>query len=194
MEVRLNKYIIRAPYNGILTEALVNRGSLVRQGQKLGEFINPSVYELEVAINTKYINLLKVGNTVALQNLDNSKNWTGKVTRVNSKVNQTSQTVKIYIQLTGNELKEGMYLEANLNVKKETDAYELPRKLLVNNEKIFILKDSVLDLVKVNLVFLKKNTVVIKGLENGTKVLIKNVPGAYKGMPVKVFNQNSEKK
>lgn len=194
MEVRLNKYIIRAPYNGILTEALVNRGSLVRQGQKLGEFINPSVYELEVAINTKYINLLKVGNTVALQNLDNSKNWTGKVTRVNSKVNQTSQTVKIYIQLTGNELKEGMYLEANLNVKKETDAYELPRKLLVNNEKIFILKDSVLDLVKVNLVFFKKNTVVIKGLENGTKVLIKNVPGAYKGMPVKVFNQNSEKK
>lgn len=194
MEVRLNKYIIRAPYNGILTDALVNPGSLVRQGQKLGEFINPSVYEMEVAINANYIDLLKKGNKVKLQTLDNSKTWNGKVIRVNGKVDQTSQTVKAFIQVDGKDLKEGMYLEANLVAKKEKDAYEMPRKLLVNNESVFVLKDSILDLVKVNAVYFKDKTVVIKGLENGTKVLAKNVPGAYTGMAVKVFSKNIKEK
>ena len=194
MEVRLSKYIIRAPYDGILTDALVNPGSLVRQGQKLGEFINPRVYELEVAINANYIDLLQTGNTVKLSKLDNSKSWDGKVIRVNGKVDQASQTVKAFIQVSGKGLKEGMYLEANLVAKEEKDAYEMPRKLLVNNEGVYVVKDSILDLVKVNPVYFKDNSVVIKGLENGTMVLAKNVPGAHAGMAVRVFNETTTEK
>jgi membrane fusion protein (multidrug efflux system) len=192
MEVRLSKYIIRAPYNGILTEALVNPGSLVRQGQKLGEYINPSIYEMEVAINANYIDLLQKGNSVQLHNLNNSKTWVGKITRVNGKIDQASQTVKAFIQVPGKDLKEGMYLEANLVAKKEKNAYEIQRKLLVNNKSVYVLKDSVLDLVRVNPVYFKESSVVIKGLDNGTKVLAKNVPGAYAGMIVKVSKENKK--
>lgn len=192
MEVRLSKYTIRAPYNGVLTEALVNLGSLVRQGQKLGEFINPSVYEMEVAINAAYIDLLQKGNAVKLYNLDNSKSWEGKIIRVNGRVDQASQTVKTFIQVEGEELKEGIYLEAQLVAKKESNAYEIARKLLVNNGSVYVLQDSVLELVKVDPVYFKNKTVVIKGLKNGTKVLSKNVPGAYEGMAVKVFKGNKE--
>ena len=192
MEVRLSKYIIRAPYKGILTEALVNLGSLVRQGQKLGEYINPSIYEMEVAINANYIDLLQKGNSVKLHNLSSSKTWIGKIIRVNGKIDQASQTVKAFIQVSGEELREGMYLEANLVAKKEKDAYEMPRKLLVNNESVYVLKDSVLDLVKVDPVYFKESSVVIKGLENGTEVLARNVPGAYAGMIVKVANKKKK--
>lgn len=192
LEVRLNKYIIRAPYNGVLTDALVNAGALVRPGQKLGEFINPSVYEMEVAINANYIDLLQKGNTVKLHKLDKSKTWNGKVIRVNGKVDQASQTVKAFIQVSGKELKEGMYLEAYLEAKTEKNAFEVPRKLLINNESIFICKDTVLELIKVNPVYFKDNNVVIRGLENGTKILAKNVPGAYSGMTVKVLNHTEE--
>ena len=41
LEVRLSKYNIRAPFNGVLTEAMVNPGALIRVGQKLGELIGP---------------------------------------------------------------------------------------------------------------------------------------------------------
>ncbi len=194
LEVRLRKYTIRAPYNGILTDALVNPGSLVRQGQKLGEFINPSIYEMEVAINANYIDLLQKGNAVKLHNLNNAKTWNGTIIRVNGKVDQVSQTVKAFIQVSGNGLKEGMYLEANLVAKKEKNAYEIARKLLVNNGSVYVLKDSVLDLVKVHPVYFKDKTVVIKGLANGTKVLSKNVPGAYAGMAVRVFDKGTKEK
>ncbi|MFN6946530.1 MAG: efflux RND transporter periplasmic adaptor subunit, partial [Cytophagaceae bacterium] len=38
MELRLNKYRIRAPFNGTVTEALITQGTLVMQGQRLGQF------------------------------------------------------------------------------------------------------------------------------------------------------------
>ncbi len=59
LEQRLSKYRITAPFSGVLTEASVTEGSLVRAGQKLGEFINPGVYELEVAVSKTYTDLLK---------------------------------------------------------------------------------------------------------------------------------------
>ncbi len=190
LEVRLSKYTIRAPYNGILTEALVNPGSLVRQGQKLGEFIDPNVFEMEVAINARYMDLLQIGNTVEVSSLDDEQTWNGKIVRVNGKVDQATQTVKAYIQLSGKDLREGMYLEAHLVAKAEKDAYEIPRQLLVNNENVYILKDSVLELKPVDPVYFSEKTVVIKGLEDGTLMISRTVPGAFSGMVVKVFEGN----
>ena len=83
LEVKLGKFNLRAPFNGILTEALVTPGSLVRAGQKLGEFIDPSVYEMEVSVNAEFADLLKKGNTVKLHNLEKTKEYTGKVIRIN---------------------------------------------------------------------------------------------------------------
>ena len=191
MEVRLEKYTIRAPYNGILTEALVNEGDLVRPGQKLGKFIDPRNYELEVAINAKYIDLLQKGNSVQLHNLEGTKNWVGIVNRVNGRVDQTSQTVKAFIRVSSSDLKEGMYLEANLVAKSENDAYQIKRKMLVNNESVFVVHDSILELVKINPVYFKDKDVIVKGLENGTQILSKTIPGAYSGMTVKVFKDNN---
>ena len=186
LEIRLNKYSIRAPYYGVLTEALVTPGTLIRQGQKIGEFLNPSVYEMEVSINTAFSHILQKGNNVELQNLEHSQTWEGKVVRVNAKVDQATQTINVYIQVKSNELREGMYLEASLVAKPVNDAFELPRKLLVNNNSLYIVKDSVLELIKVDPVYFNEETVVVKGLRNGMQVLTKTVPGAYSGMSVTI--------
>lgn len=186
LEVRLSKYQIKAHFSGILTEALVSPGSLVRVGQKLGEFIDPSIYEMEVSINSEYADLLKVGNDVALSNLEKTKNYTGKVVRVNGKVDQVSQTVKAFIDVKHKDLKEGMYLEANLVAKSETDAIEIPRKLLVDNTAVYTVKnDSVLTLSKINPVYFSDETVVIKGLKNNANLVTQILPGAFNGMIVK---------
>lgn len=186
LEVRLSKYQIRAPFSGILTEALVSPGTLVRAGQKLGEYIDPRVYEMEVSINSEYADLLKVGNNVALSNLEKTKNYTGKVVRVNGKVDQVSQTIKAYIDVKHPELKEGMFLEANLVAKSETEAIQIPRKLLVDNTSVYTVKnDSVLSLSTIEPVYFGDEMVVIKGLKNNDKILTQTLPGAFDGMIVK---------
>jgi len=193
MEVRHSKYTIRAPYTGILTETFVNPGTLVRQGQKLGEFIDPRAYEMEIAISATYRDLLQKGKKVKLHNLENTKSWTGKVVRVNGKIDQTSQTIKVFIQINSEDLKEGMYLEADLLAKSEKDAYEITRKVLDNNNSVYVVNnDSILKLVAVRPVYFKDQTVIIKGLPDGSKTLSKIVPGAYDGMLIKVFDKNKK--
>ena len=187
MEQRLSKYRISAPFTGILTDALVTEGTLIRAGQKLGEFINTGVYELEVSISKNFSDLLKVGEQVALMNLDKTKNYMGKVTRINGSVDQATQTIKAYIEVKDSSLREGMYLEANLNAKEETNAIEVDRNLLLENNQIFVLRDSILDVINVNPVYFSDKTVVLKEIPDGTTILSKPLMGAYTGMLVKKY-------
>lgn len=192
LEQRLSKYQISAPFNGVLTEALVTEGTLIRAGQKLGEFINTDVYELEVSISKAYSDLLKVGESVELVNLEGTKTYSGKVTRINGRVDQASQTIKAYIEVNDEGLREGMYLEANLNAKKEFDAIEVDRGLLLENDQIFIVRDSILDVVDVKPVYFTDKKVVLKEVPEGLTIVSKPVVGAYAGMLVKIFEESQQ--
>jgi RND family efflux transporter MFP subunit len=192
-EQRLKKYRISAPFTGILTEALVTEGSLVRSGQKLGEFINTDIYELEVSISKTYSDLLKIGEEVELVNLDQNKTYKGVVARINGNVDQATQTIKAYIDVRNKDLKEGMYLEANLNAKQESDAIEIDRSLLLENNQIFVVKDSVLDLIDVKPVYFSNKKVVLKEVPEGTMIVTRPVVGAYAGMLVKKYKGETAK-
>ncbi|OIQ21973.1 HlyD family efflux transporter periplasmic adaptor subunit [Lacinutrix sp. MedPE-SW] len=191
LEQRLAKYRITAPFSGILTEALVTEGTLVRNGQKLGEFINPSVYEMEVAISKSFADVLKVGENVSLNNLDKTKTYSGKVSRINGSIDATTQTITVYIEVKDKDLKEGMYLEANLDAEKVENAIEIDRNLLLDSQEVYVINDSLLDVIKVKPVHFSNEKVILKNIPNGTILLKKPVPGAYAGMRVSPANSNT---
>lgn len=191
LEQRLGKYSIRAPFDGIVTEALVTRGTLIRSGQKLGEFIDTSVFELELSVAKKFSDLLKIGESVQLKTIETNKAYTGKVVRVNGRIDQATQTIKVFVEVNGDDLKEGMYLEAQLEADKEENAIRVARKLLVDENKLFILKDSVLGLIEIDPVYFSPENMVVKGVPDGTKILSRPVPGAYAGMLVKVGDEEN---
>ncbi len=187
-ESRLGKYTIIAPYSGVLTEATINPGTLVRTGQKLGEFINPTVYEMEVAVSLKESDFVKVGDLVRLQSADVNGEWTGKIIRVGNKIDPNTQTLKAYLQVNGRGLKEGMYLKGNINADVINDALEIPRKLLVNDRELFVVQDSLMVSKVVEIVKMNDETAIVRGLEDGTKIISETVAGAYDGMKVKSYN------
>ena len=82
-------------------------------------------------------------------------------------------------------------LAADIEADYEQNAFELDRKLLVDEDKVFIFKDSVLQLVQVDPIFFTKDKVVLRGLADGTKVISRAVPGAFDGMQVKEYNPTS---
>ena len=155
------------------------------QTKKLGEFILPNRYELEAAVNVSYADYLKLGKQVVLHNLERTKTWKGKVVRVNGKIDQASQSVTVYIELNATDLKEGMYLEADLDGRKEQNVFELNRKLLPE-DKVFVVKDSMLMNKVVEPIYFDDKTVMVRGLEDGDLILAKPVPGAYNVMKVEV--------
>jgi multidrug efflux pump subunit AcrA (membrane-fusion protein) len=187
LEERLLKYQIKTPYKGILTDVQVTEGTLVRAGQKLGEFIDPTQYELEVAVSKTYADLLSIGQKVDLKNLDKTKSFTGKIERINGKVDQNSQTIKVFIAVQDSTLKEGQFLEAQLKAMDQPNALEIDRSLLVDGNQIYVIEDSMLKLIAVEPVFYSDKKVVLKGVPDGTILLAKPIIGPYSGMLVQIF-------
>lgn len=194
LEQRLSKYTIAAPFKGVLTDALVTEGTLIRSGQKLGEYINIGVYELEVSISKTFGDFLKIGKQVELFNLDKSQKYIGRVTRVNGRVDQNSQTITVFIEVSDDNLKEGQYLEANLEAREEAKAIEVDRSLLLENNQIFVVRDSILDLIDVKPVYFTDKKVVLKNVPDSEVIVTRVLTGAYAGMLVKIFDGNKTKK
>ena len=96
--------------------------------------------------------------------------------------------------MKGKELREGMYLEANVPTKSISKAIEIDRKLLVENKSLYIVNNNQLELVAINPVHFNENTVVVQGLENGIQLVSKPLAGAYRGMPVTIFSDTKSAK
>jgi len=192
LEQRLSKYTIKAPFKGILTQTLVTEGTLIRNNQKLGEYIDPSIYEMEVSLGENYANLLKIGENVKLNNLENTEEYTGKISRINGSVDTATQTIAVFVEIKNSSLKEGMFLEAKLNAKNEPNAIEINRSLLLDENKIFIVRDNVLDVIKVTPTYFSETKVVLKNIPDKTIILSNPFPGAYVGMLVKPLQRQKE--
>ncbi|MFY0651521.1 MAG: efflux RND transporter periplasmic adaptor subunit [Cyclobacteriaceae bacterium] len=190
LEIILKKYNLSAPYSGILTDALVNPGTVVRPGQKLGEYIDPGVFELEIAISKSLISSIEVGQEVeVLKSREGQKSWIGKIARINGKVDPNTQTVQIYIDLRGEALREGMYMEAIITAENKPNAFEISRNLIVDESSIYIVEGETLKLVPISILHQNQNTAVVGGLKNGMQVVSKIVPNSFSGMKVSIIKE-----
>jgi multidrug efflux pump subunit AcrA (membrane-fusion protein) len=189
LEDRLTKFRLRAPYDGVLTEAMVSEGTLVRVGQQLGEFIQKGTYELQVSISAEFVDLLEVGKEVELKTINNRNTYKGEVTRINAKVDQDSQTVTVVIEASHPDLKDGMYLKAILEAQEIDNAIEIGRSLMQKNEQLFAVRDGKLKLIDVQPVHFTDDSVILKGVKDGEVIVSRTVPGAYEGMLVRTEEQ-----
>jgi membrane fusion protein (multidrug efflux system) len=190
-ELTLAKYSITAPFSGILTETNVTTGTLVRPGQKLGAFIQPTVFEMEAAVPSNMVRFLKKGQAVQLNSTSDKANvWEGKIVRLNNSINASTQTVNVYVEVKGEHLHEGLFMEANINATEIDNAIEIPRSVLFNENQVYTATDSILSQKTINPLFYKEKSVIVRGLTNGEKVVVKSIPGAYPGMKIKVGTQN----
>nr|WP_299343752.1 HlyD family efflux transporter periplasmic adaptor subunit [Allomuricauda sp.] len=183
-EERLSKYIIKAPFNGIVTESLVNEGTLVRSGQKLGEFIDPSFFEIKLQIPATANRYIEVGKEVLLQTLDESQEFKGKISRVNAKIDADTQTITTVVELSHKSLKDGQFLKGTIYGEMIPHVVKIENSLLIENNHVYIVKDSILELKQVVPLNYVSDSVVVSGLETNTILVDEKIANAYPGMQV----------
>ena len=86
-----------------------------------------------------------------------------------------------------------MFLEAQLNAADVLNAIRISRKLLVNESEIFILRDSLLDVIKIKPIYFSPDDVVIQGVPDGSIILSRPLAGAYAGLLVNPISEKDEK-
>ncbi|MCB0549224.1 MAG: HlyD family efflux transporter periplasmic adaptor subunit [Phaeodactylibacter sp.] len=185
-EERLGKYTINAPFSGVITQASINAGAVVRAGQKLGELMNTSNYELEATVALRDLKYIKVGSPVELRSEDIAGKWAGRVKRINDQVDAGTQTVKVFVSLNGEGLRENMYMRGEVTASNIEKALKVPRNMLVNQKALYVVQDSFLQLQEVDVVKITEEAAIVRGLENGTPILREMVPGVFDGMKVLV--------
>ena len=185
-EERLTKFTIYAPFSGVLTQANIDVGAVVRTGQQIGELMANGSYELVASVPLSQLDYLSVGNKVQLSSEDLAGTWSGKIKRISDQIDAGSQTVNVFIGVSGKGLREGMYLRGQATATTIQNALEIDRDLLIDQQSVFVLEaDSIVRLHPVQVVKFNQETVVIRGLGDGTE-LIDNVPaGAFDGMLVR---------
>ncbi|MEM1320115.1 MAG: HlyD family efflux transporter periplasmic adaptor subunit [Bacteroidota bacterium] len=190
-ETRLTKYTIYAPFSGVITEASINPGSLVRSGQKLGELMNANQYELEATISLSDLKHIKIGNIVNVYSDDIKGNWKGRIKRISDQIDASTQNVIVFIGISGPNLREGMYLRGKVNTSTVDQAVEIPRKLLVDQQSVYEVQDGALKLREVKVIRITGNRAVIQGVPDGTQLLKEEYSGIYEGMKVNIRTDNS---
>ena len=181
---RLSKYNITAPFNGVVAQSTINEGTLVRANQKLGEFINPNIYEIESAIRINDLDFISIGDSVELTSEDIPGIWLGKVIRISKNINPSTQTFSVYTQVSHPELKEGMFVNGTIKGKKVKSVFALDRRLLLNNNSVYVIKDSALVTKQIEIEKYTTSGVLIKGLMNDEMILKEAISGAYEGLKV----------
>ncbi|MFH1052240.1 MAG: HlyD family efflux transporter periplasmic adaptor subunit [bacterium] len=187
LEVRLSKYRIKAPFSGVVTQSMIETGTSVRIGQKLGEFSGTNNYELELSITVQEMNYVSLGCSVDVYLEGSDKHWRGSVVRISEHIDPTSQMKLVYVNLSGAGLSDGMYLKGVINGKDIDNSFEMPRKALVNNKFVFIVKDNVLEQIEVNVLKVNEKSILLKGPARSTIIVIEplvNVPVGQKVKPV----------
>ncbi len=185
MEATLAKYTLRAPYNGVVTESDLTPGTLVRAGQKLGEFTGTSLYEVEVPVNISELPYLKTGDRVHLYSEDMQAVFTGKISRINQKIDRTSQTVQAYISVADPALRDGMYLSATIQSRRKASGVFIPVKWLVQGQNVYVLQDSTFRLRPVKITLTQGDNALIRGVKDNETILAQEAAVNEKIIPFK---------
>ena len=193
LEERLSKYEIKAPFDGILVKGNISDGSFIVPNQILGEFIDPNNFEVGVNIPVNYLEKIKLNQSVSIISEGNKDDVIGKIKRINRKVDEMTQTVKIFIEFNNRNLFEGKFVEIKVPLGVIPKSQLISRSLLINDEYVFVAnKDDKISKTYVQPLFYNKKNVIVTGLVDGTRLITSNVSGIYEGMKIKVVQRWEE--
>ncbi len=183
-EERLSKYRIVAPFEGVLTTVDIQTGALVRPGQRIGQFLRTGTYELKSTVSLGDLQFVKPGQTVKLTSEDTGQEYTGTIRRIGEQIESATQMLPIYIEISGPNLKEGMFLSGAVKGTMEQGVFALPKDLLINGRSIWTIRDSSLLRTDVDLVRSARDIALIKGVLEGTVFVRYVIPGMFEGQKV----------
>lgn len=181
-EDRLEKYTIRAPFDGTVSHSQLDVGNLIQPGAKLGEFIRTDAYEIESSVSLSEIGQLSIGQTLTFTSPDLAGEWQAVITRIGNRIDQASQAVTVYSKVSGPGLKEGMYLEGVLAAGEFQQAVKIPQNIITRDNQVYVIEDTTVKLKAVELLDLKNEMALVAGLSSGDVLITEPVTTQIQGI------------
>lgn len=183
-ETRLSEYTIYAPFSGVVTAANIYPGALISPGTILATMINTNRYEIAAPIPLDDLKYIKIGQRVNLRSDELDKDWTGKVTRIGTQIDATTQNIPIYISVSGSDLKDGIYLKGSVNGSSLDAVTQLPKSIFVTPTSVYVIQDSTIVVKEINTVKRTNDHVLVDNLKSDEMVVTSSLAGLFEGQKV----------
>ncbi len=170
-ENRLEKFSLRAPFSGVLSSARAEPGQSVGPQFHAGTLVDPASYLVTATVRQSQISSIKIGDKVEMTDQQRVRKWTATVSRINPSVDPRSQSVEIYLEVTGNGIREGMFLEGFLEAGDPKELTEIPKSALLRNGYVYAVADGVIRQVPVHVTDVGHETVWVSGLTDGEQII-----------------------
>jgi len=174
-EEKINNHVVYAPFSGVFTTVNAYPGSLVSPGTVLGSIMNTGRYELQTPITSSNLGFVRIGQKVMLQEEGSDQKYKGTISRIGKQIDQTTQSIPTYISVSGKGLRDGMYLKGKLNGNTIPDVTELPADAIVNQNKIYVLRDSLIVEKEIQIMLPTDDKAIVRGVEITDKVIVKSL-------------------
>lgn len=108
---------VTSPFTGVVSEKPFSTGDVVQPGTALYTIVDPSSLELEASIPAGQIGMLQIGAPVTFTvNGVASREFEGRVTRINPSVDPATRQVRVYAEIpnTDGALVAGLFAEGRI--------------------------------------------------------------------------------
>lgn len=176
-ENTISKYVLVAPFSGMIQTTFANIHSNVTPGARLATLVETNNFELQAPFQMGEMRYVEKGDQGVLTDNDGREIGTAIVDRISDVVNQNTQSVDVYMKVIphNNEyFYEGMFANLRMRIDSIPNSFELPRRA-VNVDSVYLLQDSSLVRKHVSVERKKSNSIIVKGLNDGEMVVISRV-------------------
>lgn len=190
----LDNTVIKAPYDGIISERQVNAGDIVSPGSPLFTLVDPSTMRLEGAVPAEKLGLVHVGSPVKFEVTGYpGRAFTGTITNVYPSADPATRQVRLYVRIpnAGNGLVAGLFATGRVS-SSTRQGLTVPAGAVDQRgvkPQVTRLKNGKAEVVEVALGMRDEGSEMVevtKGLAAGDTLLIGAAEGITPGAPVKV--------
>lgn len=149
-EINLTRYTVRAPFNGSFKSVNKEIGSVSSPGTELATIIRTDKLEVTVPVFPSDLDNIKKGEKVTIINHKGIEKSV-VVSRISDFVDASTQSVNVYLTYyasSSSGFLEGEYVDVLFN-GETVNGFELPREALFNGNKVYVLKDTKLEVATV---------------------------------------------
>ena len=192
----VNDTVIRSPISGVVAMRYVQAGEKVSADNKLLDIVNLQKMELEAAVPTNDITNVAIGQRVTLRIEGLPQTIEGKVVRINPTTLSGSRSVLVYVQIANpqNQLRSGMFAEAQLILKTKAGVLALPQNAIRkdgNGAYVFVIEADVLARKVVAVGMSGRSgddymTEVVSGIDFGAEVIRTDMGSLQPGTHVRI--------
>ncbi len=189
-EIILSKYYLYAPFNGSFTAVYAEPGAIANPGGRIASMIRTDKLELEVPIELENIKFVTNGKTVDIISSSDNESFKGRITRISDFVDPQTQSISVFIDVSARKNKriyQGEYMTAVFSNILIKDAIEISRKAVFNQNQVFTIVDGKLKKKTVNVLKLNDETIIINGLDKGTKLVSEALINAVDNMEIEIL-------